>query len=81
MVANSKQRYDENASGVFITYICNFAHHFPDRSTVKQIQCLLGEGNWSNSLPDCEGKSWLVHCQTDTEYHGRGEVKWQSHLV
>ena len=57
MVANSKQRYDESANGVFITYICDFAHHFPDRSTVKQIQCLLREGKWSNSLTDCEGKS------------------------
>ena len=54
-VANSKQRYEEGSNGVFISYVCNFAHHFPDKTTVKQVECLMDEGRWSKTLPDCEG--------------------------
>ena len=55
-VANTKQRYEESRDGVYISFICNYAHMFPDRSSVKRIECNLATGEWSESPPDCEGR-------------------------
>ena len=57
----------ERESGVTASLIVKVN---PDRSIVKQIQCLMREGKWSDTLTDFEGKSWQIHCQTDT-------VSWQ----
>ena len=63
-VANSRQRYDETSSGIFISFVCDFAHHFPDRSTEKKIQCLLDAGRWDTTLTDCQGNG-LRECMVE----------------
>ena len=65
-VANSKQRYEESAAGIFITYICDYAHYFSDRTTVTQIQCVMAEGRWSHSLHDCQSKCNLGYKSEQT---------------
>ena len=61
-VENSKQRYEESRDGVFISFICNYAHEFPDGSTLTRIECNLADGQWSEHPPDCEGE-YVVKCR------------------
>ena len=60
-VRNAKQRYEESRDGVYISLICNYAHQFPDGSTVKRIQCNMADGEWSETPPDCEGEKTSWH--------------------
>ena len=41
---------------MFVTYFCDFAHHFPDISTVKQTECVMDEARWTYILPDCNSE-------------------------
>ncbi len=53
-VDRSKVYYKDTLSGVEVTYVCNYAHHFPDGTDSITIICQT-DGTWSDIPPNCKG--------------------------